>query len=50
MITKMGQIENNTTFYLYLTYGMPQSLIAFAVSRTLETPNFRTFGGVAHPL
>ena len=30
-------------------YGMPQSSLVFAVSFTPETPNFGTFGGVAHP-
>ena len=29
---------------------MPKSLLGFAVSFTSETPNFGTFGGVAHPL
>ena len=29
---------------------MPKSLLVFAVSFTPETPNFGTFGGVAHPL
>ena len=29
---------------------MPQSLLVFVVSFTPETPNFGTFGGVAHPL
>ena len=28
---------------------MPQFLLVFAVSFTPETPNFGTFGGVAHP-
>ena len=29
---------------------MPKSLLVFAVSSTPGTPNFGTFGGVAHPL
>ena len=28
---------------------MPKSLLVFAVSFTPETPNFGTFGRVAHP-
>ena len=31
-------------------HDMPKSLLIFAVSFTLETPNFGTFGGVVHPL
>ena len=33
-----------------MQHEMPQSLLVFAVSLTPETPNFGTFGGVAHPL
>ena len=32
-----------------MQHEMPQSLLVFAVSLTPETPNFETFGGVAHP-
>ena len=31
-------------------HGMPQSLIVFAVSSTMETSNFGTFGGVVHSI
>ena len=31
-----------------MQHGMPQSLIVFVVSSTLGTPNFGTFGGIAH--
>ena len=33
-----------------MQHDMPQFLVVFAVSRTLETPNIVTFGEVAHPL
>ena len=33
-----------------MQHEMPQSLLVFVVSLTPETPNFETFGGVAHPL
>ena len=33
-----------------MQHGIPQSLIVFAVSCTLETRHFDTFDGVAHPL
>ena len=33
-----------------MLHDMPTSLLVFAASFTPETPNFGTFGGVAHPL
>ena len=36
--------------FTYMQHVMPQSLILFAAFSRLETPNFGTFGGVAHPL
>ena len=35
--------------YILPVCNMPKSLLVFAVSFTTETPNFLTFGGVAHP-
>ena len=35
--------------YILPVCNMPKSLLVFAVSFTPETPNFLTFGGVAHP-
>ena len=32
-----------------MKHEMPQSLLVFPVTLTSETPNFGTFGGVAHP-
>ena len=40
---------NGTLCSTSMQYDMPQSLLVFAVSFTPETPNFGTFGGVAHP-
>ena len=42
-------MENDTIFYLYLTYGMPQSLKVFVDFNTLERLNFGTLGVLAHP-
>ena len=39
-----------TLYSTCMQHDMPQSLLVFAVSFTSETPNFGTFGGVAHPL
>ena len=39
----------NTLYSTCMQHEMPQSLLVFAVSLTPETPNFETFGGVAHP-
>ena len=40
-------VTRGTIFYLYV-HDMPQSSLVFAVSLPPETPNFGTFGGVAH--
>ena len=41
--------EKDTIFYLSNVAFSIESLLVFAVSFTPETPNFGTFGGVAHP-
>ena len=48
MITKEPPKEN-TLYSTCMRHEMPQSLLVFAISLTSETPNFGTFGGVAHP-
>ena len=43
-------MEKDTIFDLNVTYDMPQSLLVCVIFLTPEpeTPNFMTFGGVAH--
>ena len=41
---------NGKTHYILHVCNMPKFVLVFAVSLTPETPNFGTFGGVAHPL
>ena len=48
MVTRELPMEN-TLYSTCMQHEMPQSLLVFAVSLTPETPNFGTFGGVAHP-
>ena len=46
MVKRELPAEKDTIFYLYV---MPKSLLVFAVAFTPGTPNFGTFGEVAHP-
>ena len=48
MVTRELPMEN-TLYSTCMQHEMPQSLLVFALSLTPETPNFVTFGGVAHP-
>ena len=47
MVIKGGS-NGKTLYSTCMQHDMPQSLQVFAVSFTPETPNFVTFGGVAH--
>ena len=48
MVKRELPAEKDTIFYMY-EHNMPKSLLVFAVSFARKTPNFGTFGGVAHP-
>ena len=49
VIKREVPMETDTIFFC-MQHDMPQSLLVFAVSFTPETPNFGTYGEVAHPL
>ena len=48
MVTRVLPMEKSL-YSTCMQHEMPQSLLVFAVYLTTETPNFETFGGVAHP-
>ena len=49
MVIKRASNGKKTLYSTRMQHDMPQTLLVFAVSFTPETPNFGTFGGVAHP-
>ena len=50
MVIKRGSNrKRHYNIFTCMQHDMPQSLLVFVVSFTPETPNFGTFGGVAHP-
>ena len=49
MVIKRGANGKKTLYSTSKQNDMPQSSLVFAVSFTPDTPNFGTFGGIAHP-
>ena len=48
MVSKIGSNGKKTLYFTGMQYGIPQSLIDFAVFYTMEASILGTVGGIAH--